>query len=97
MCRSKLFICIELKLNKIFGSANIAIEVWSMYQFLSIGFIFRLKNFKYSSIMLTTSINDKILRGEPSRTIKDSFADNLSHATHSCSKNRSIVEYIECT
>ena len=92
MCRSKLIIFIEFKLNKIFGSANRAIEVWSMAQCLSAGLIIRLENVKHSSIMLTNSINDKTLRGKPSRTIKDSFADNSSRATPNFSRNRSAVE-----
>ena len=42
-----------------------------MTQCLPIGLIIRLENAKHSSIMLTNSINDKTLRGKPSRTIKD--------------------------
>ena len=68
-----------------------------MNQFLSIGLIVRPENFKCSSIMLTTLINDKILRSKPSKTIKDSFADDLTHAMHNSIKNRITVEYVECT
>ena len=81
MRRSKLIIFVEFKLNKIFSSSNRAIEVWNMTQCLSAGLIVRLENVKHSSIVLTNSINDKMLRVKPSRNIKDSFADNLTRVT----------------
>ena len=49
-------------------------------QLLSTGLNIRLDNVKCSSIMLTELINGKVLRGNPGRTIEDSFADNLTHA-----------------
>ena len=42
--------------------------------------------------MLTTSINGKTLRGNLSRTIIDSFVDNLTHDTHNFSKNRNVIK-----
>ena len=42
--------------------------------------------------MLNTSINGKILRGNPSRTIIDSFEDNLTHDADNFSKNRSAIK-----
>ena len=42
--------------------------------------------------MLNTSINGKILRVNPSRTIIDSFEDNLTHDADNFSKNRSAIK-----
>ena len=35
---------------------------------------------------------EKYLRGNPSRTIVDSFADNLTHDAHNFSKNRNVIK-----
>ena len=78
MRRSKLIIFVEFKLNKIFSSSNRAIEVWNMTQCLSAGLIVRLENVKHSSIVLTNSINDKMLSGKRSRTIKYFFTDDIT-------------------
>ena len=42
--------------------------------------------------MLTTAINGKTLRGNPSKTIIDSFVDKLKHDAYDFSKNRNVIK-----